>query len=170
MRNFIWLCMLFASASYATCEYRLPEAISANWQMKGSGTLTYWGFDVYNAALLLPANKHFSEKEPFALALCYRYDINGSDIIDKTISSLIDLQMLDEKDDESARKQLAFFPSVKEGDTLTGVYQSLGTATIFHNGKQVGELSKPLAAHFFQIWLNENTEAPDLRKNLLGKL
>lgn len=170
MRSLLWLLMLCATTSYANCEYRLPDTLSSSWKIKGSGTLNYWGFDVYNAALLLPANKDFSEKEPFALALCYRYDIKGSDIVDKTISSLIDLQMLDEKDDAPVRQQLAFFPSVKEGDTLTGVYQSLGTATIFLNGQQVGELSKPLATHFFQIWLNENTEAPDLRKNLLGKL
>lgn len=154
----------------AQCAYQLPASISHTWQPLGQGTLHYWGFSIYDAALWLPPQQAFSAEQPFSLSLCYRREIEGSDIVKQTIKELDTINVATTEQKEAMQRALAFFPTVKNGDTLTGIYNPTTNTQFYFNGRLVGELTPALGALFFQIWLHENTSAPHLREQLLGHM
>lgn len=173
MRNMtkiaIALLMLSISANVmAQCSYQLPESVARTWQPTGQGTLHYWGFSIYDAALWLPSKQSFSTEQPFALSLCYHRKFEGSDIVKQTIKELDTIKLASTEQKAEMQRALAFFPTVKKGDTLTGVYNPIINTRFYFNGRFAGEITPTLGALFFQIWLHENTSAPQLREKLLG--
>lgn len=62
-----------------------------------------------------------------------------------------------------------FFPSVKSGDKLTGIYLPKVGVRFFFNGKLISEYNDTAFGEaFFAIWLDESAKKPDLRRALLG--
>ena len=57
---------------------------------------------------------------------------------------------------------------MKDGDTVTALYQPGQPVKIFHNGAPTGEIAdKGFAEPFFGIWLSPESSAPSLRAHLL---
>ena len=141
--------------------------------LSGSGKFTYWGFHVYDAWLWVGA-RGLDPKildQPFALVLRYARDFSGKDIADRSAEEIAKLGI------GSAAQQAAWaawmqanIPNVKEGDTLTGLYQPDGGLTLLLNGKRVAANEDPsFARAFFSIWLDERTTGPALRAALLQR-
>jgi hypothetical protein len=142
----------------------LPEA-----RPVGQGTLRWFGLHVYDARLYV-SGEGLRLDAPFALALRYARDFEGTRIAESSADEMRRLGFGDEADQRRWREAMrALFPDVKRGDELTGVSLPGRGAVFFHNGRRVGTIDDAaFAAAFFAIWLDPRTRAADLRRELLG--
>jgi hypothetical protein len=168
--------VLVAAASAAAVEdSREPgshiRALLPKAQMVGAGHYTWFGFQVYGAALFAD-NARYVEGAPFALELTYARDFKGAAIADRSIDEIRKLGMGDEAELEKWLRVLTgLIPDVRRGDTLTGVAANGRPAHFFHNGKPLGAIAdERLRQAFFAIWLDPRTSAPGLRSRLIGSM
>lgn len=140
-----------------------------NPQMVGKGRLSVMFWDVYDAALFAPDGR-WQEKQPFALTLSYLRDIEGRKIADRSAEEIRRLGFDDEVKLATWHNQMRrIFPDVEEDTTLTGIYTPSGETIFYHEDKEAGRISDPeFGRYFFNIWLSDETSAPDLRAKLLG--
>lgn len=160
------LTVLSAVPTYAIDHLRtyVPGA-----QKVGEGRLTYLLWDVYDAALYAPRGK-WSHDKPFALRLSYLRPIKGKKIADRSAEEIRGQGFTDEIKIAAWHAQMKkIFPDVNEGVSLTGVYTQMGETVFYRNNTEIGRIKDPeFSKVFFDIWLNEKTTAPDLRRKLLG--
>lgn len=135
----------------------------------GEGRLTYFIWDVYDAALYAPQGA-WAENTPFALQLSYLIGIKGKKIADRSIEEMRKQGFYDEIKLAAWQTQMRnIFPDVSEGVDLTGVQTQSGDTVFYKDNVEVGRINDPeFSKAFFGIWLDENTSAPDLRRKLLG--
>ena len=169
MRKFLCLVfVLFSSVAYAAHDAIESSIPSAEVVGKGRLSLVFW--DVYDATLYAPQGK-WDAKKPMALSIHYFREIEGKDIVDRSIGEMRKQGFSDEAKLAKWQKEMAaFFPQVKNGDELMGVYIP-GKPTQFYLGeKRIGTIKDgDFGEHFFAIWLSEKTSEPKLRKQLLGE-
>ncbi|MBX9834012.1 MAG: chalcone isomerase family protein [Burkholderiaceae bacterium] len=181
---FAALALLCGQASFAQSAAPRPAASAPaiapvelatygpNWHAKGSGTLRFFGFKAYDAALWLPgADAAFSFARPFALDIRYATAIKGRDIAN---TSLIELQRISTSSPEQilawSKWMETLFVDVKSGDQLVGVHLPGEGVRFFLNGKLLGESADPAFSEaFFKIWLDPKTKRPELRAALLAQ-
>lgn len=143
----------------------VPEARAA-----GQGRLRWFGLHIYDARLYV-SGQGFRQTAPFALALRYARELDGTRIADTSLDEMRRLGFGDEADHRRWREAMrTLFPDIKRGDELTGVALPGRGAVFFHNGRRIGEVDDPeFAQAFFAIWLDPRTRATDLRRELLGE-
>jgi hypothetical protein len=159
---------------------KLPEAeqqVNPLLQPMGHGKLTWFFIDVYYAKLWVENGRNWSLDAPFALGLHYLRSIEGKDLVTTTLSEMERqasesgaLSNLSPKDMKNwARKLEEIFPSVAIGDEIVAYYLPKEDVTRFyHNGQKRGEIAgRDFAERFFDIWLGELTQVPNLRETLL---
>ena len=160
------LALLGITPAYALDHIRtyVPAA-----QKVGKGRLTYLFWDVYDATLYAPQGS-WQEGQPFALQLSYLREIEGKKIADRSVEEMRNQGIKDEVKLATWHAQMRkIFPNVDEGVRLTGVYTEKGETVFYKNDREVGRINDPeFSKAFFDIWLNEKTSAPDLRRKLLG--
>jgi len=139
----------------------------------GSGTYTYWGFDVYQAGLWVEPgfDPAALARLRYVLELHYLRAFKGRDIAQR---SLDEMRRIGSFTDEQASAWLqamqTAFPDVAAGDRLMGVHLPGRGAQFYANGRPTAEVADPeFARLFFGIWLSEKTSAPKLRQALLGQ-
>lgn len=138
----------------------------------GSGTYTYWGFDIYQASLWVAPDFDAAAlaRQSYALELHYLRSFKGRDIAQRSIDEMRRLAPFG--DEQALRwRQLMqeAFPDVAAGDRLMGVHLPGRGAQFYANGRLKAEVADPAFAQlFFGIWLSEQTSAPKLRQALLG--
>ena len=161
---------LFPGNAQANAMEHIKEQIP-NAEKVGEGRLHYLFWDIYDAELFAPQGK-LQDGKPLALHLSYLRNITGKKIADRSLDEMRDQGIYDEATLASWHAQmLDIFPDVEKGKTLTGVYTAKGETVFYANGLEIGRISDPqFSAAFFDIWLNENTSSPDLRRKLLGAL
>ncbi len=165
-----------AAVPAGTASNALPPAVLAQAAAElvpmGRGRLTYWGFEVYEAALWAPRGSRATSfaSQPFVLELTYLRNFSGDDISRVSLKEMRRHGDITAAQGERWQAQLAAaLPDVRRGDRLAGVYRPGQGATFFHNGRLAGEVADPQFARlFFAIWLGEATSAPDLRQALLA--
>lgn len=142
----------------------VPEA-----QKVGEGRLSYLFWDVYDATLYAPEGE-WQVDRPFALQLSYLREIEGKKIADRSVEEIREQGFTDEVKLATWHAQMRkIFPNVDKGMTLTGVYTGNGETVFYHDNEEVGRIkSSEFSRAFFNIWLSEDTSAPDLRRKLLG--
>lgn len=148
----------------AGIEEKLPEL-----SLAGAGEFSVMFWDIYTAALWAPGGEYSSE-EPHVLALRYARDFDGGDIAERSIQEIRGLRLgSSEQHDAWLESMRALFPDVVAGDQLTGLHLPGEKAVFYRNNQRLGEIMDAgFARAFFAIWLDENTAAPDLRRQLLG--
>lgn len=158
--------LLFVSAS-ALARLPLPDA--ERWQVQGSGEMRWFGFAIYDAKLWR-SGEQWQGDAPYALELTYRRDISAAQLVKTSIDEIVRLGERDEQRLSRWRTALEkVFPSVRDGDTIIGVYDPGRGARFYYNGKPSGRIDDAeLAAAFFAIWLDPRTRAPELRQRLLA--
>ncbi len=136
----------------------------------GKGRLSVMFWDVYDAALFAPGGQWRAEG-PFALSLTYLRDIRGRAIADRSAEEIRKLGFGDEVTLATWHNQMrGIFPDVAEGTTLTGVYTEDGESIFYHDDQEIGRVRDPaFGRYFFNIWLDPQTSAPELRARLLGQ-
>lgn len=144
----------------------IPEA-----EKVGEGRLTYLLWDVYDATLYASEGA-WKEDSPFALELIYLREIKGKKIADRSIEEMRNQGITDEIKLATWHTQMSeIFPDVDKGIGLTGIQTDDGTTVFYQDQKELGRIEdKEFSKAFFDIWLSENTSAPDLRRKLLGSL
>lgn len=153
-----------APAPPADIEEKLPGL-----SLAGAGEFSVLFWDVYTAALWAPNGK-YSPDEAHVLVLRYARDFDGGDIAERSIREIRDLELGSNEQHETwLEKMHALFPDVTEGDQLSGLHLPGKKAVFYRNNQYIGEIADAgFARAFFAIWLDENTAAPDLRRQLLG--
>jgi hypothetical protein len=156
-----------------TPEPALGTALQGK-QMLSTARLRVWGFEVYDASLWTSNDFDGSRyaQQDFALELRYLREFKGSDIAERSIN---EMRELDTVAPEQAERWLAamrrLFPDVKRGDRITGVHMPGRGAAFYLNGQALGELAdERFSRLFFGIWLSPKTSQPDMRETLLRQL
>lgn len=160
--------MLLASPAFAAddCIVRnVPHAV-----VSGSGKGTRLVFHVYDATLYAPDGV-YNAKKPFALKLTYRMNFKGADIADESVRQMRHLGMNDDPTLAQWHEDMEkIFPDVKPGDSLTGIHLANDQTLFCHGGREIGHVNdKAFGHYFFGIWLDDKSEDPALRDNLLKK-
>ena len=138
----------------------------------GTGRLTVWGFQVYDARLW--AQPGFSaasyDRAPLALEVSYLRAFKAQEVAERSIKEIRRSKPV--SDAQASRwiaDMLRVIPDVRKGDRVLGVHQPGVGAAFWVNGKNTGEVQDAeFARLFFGIWLSPNTSEPKLREALLA--
>lgn len=145
----------------------LPSA-----QLRGRGTLRFFGLPVYEARLWTVAGfePERYHSHAFGLELQYARKLDGPAIAERSIAEMRRVGSFSEAQSRQWLEAMTrAFPSVQADDRLTGLYAP-GEATRFYfNGRPTATVNDPeFGRLFFGIWLAAKTSSPALRLSLLG--
>ena len=135
----------------------------------GEAQLKVMFWKIYDAKLAAP-NGEWKNDSPFALSLTYLRDFDGEEIASRSIDEMRDIGYADEVLLAKWYEQMrSVFPNVKEGENITGVMSSDQYTHFYYDGNLIGSIEdESFGQAFFDIWLNEKTSEPKMRKQLLG--
>ena len=145
----------------------LPKA-----QRIGTGRLTVWGFQVYDARLWAQPGFRVAnfDSAPLALELSYLRAFKAEEVAERSIKEMRRSRPV--SDAQASRwmaNLLRVIPDIRTGDRVMGVHRPGVGAAFWVNGKNTGEvLDAEFAKLFFGIWLSPNTSEPKLRDALLA--
>lgn len=148
------------------------EKTVAKWvpdpQIVGSGRLTFWGFEIYDATLYAPQGQ-WSPTNAFALKLSYLRPFSGDAIAQRSVSEIKRLGAPSPVQiAQWQTEMMTIFPDVRAGDVLIGVNIPNTGARFYNENQFLGEITDPeFAKWFFGIWLSPDTRVSDLRRDLL---
>jgi hypothetical protein len=181
LRNFAILCIaapaIFYWAGSAIASQDMPSkppevAEISNARSVGSGRLTVWGFQVYDARLWAPPefSAESYERRSFALEINYLRSFDNGVIAERSLKEMRGISSMSEQQAAQWLGQMRkIFPDIAKGDRLVGVHKPGEGAVFSFNGKPVGDILDPeFSRLFFGIWLSPQTSAPQLRRELLG--
>ena len=142
-------------------------------RLLGSGTLRFFGLQVYDARLWVGPrfDADAPAAAPLGLELEYARALAGHRIAER---SLVEMKRVDGIGPEQAERWLeamrSLFPDVQPGDRLTAINRP-GEGLHFHlNATPIGALREvEFARRFIAIWLGPQTSEPALRRLLLGR-
>jgi len=141
---------------------RIPSA-----QLVGSARMTYMMWDVYDAALYVPA-RSTTLAPPFALSLTYLREISARQIADRAIEEMRqqghrnELQLA-----EWHSRMTGLFPNVGPGTNLTGMAMASGETMFFHDNQLLGVVpDAEFTSAFFNIWLGPRSSDEGMRTRL----
>ncbi|GLR71142.1 chalcone isomerase family protein [Agaribacter marinus] len=162
---FIVFILLFSQGADAKAYVKYIEAP----QTVGKTRLEVLFWDIYDAELIAPSGDWSTEK-PFALRLTYLRDFEGKDIASRSVDEMRELGMQDERKLAKWFQQMQrIFPDVKEGNSITGIYNESQHSVFYFDDEKVGVVEDPeFSKWFFDIWLSEQSSEPKMRKQLLG--
>ena len=167
-RALLFGCLLLAGTAHA--DLRLPEPQGL--QQVGTGSLRWFGFDVYQASTWATTRslpQDGSVPLPFALQIVYARAISAADLTAATEDAWQDLDLLDDQAKSWLPQLRQLWPDVKPGDSLVMLIEQNSNAVFYYNGQRLGDIADPLfGARFAAIWLHPNSSEPALRKQLLG--
>ncbi len=172
MLRYIFALLIFVSVPSFASDGGAPSYVKKYFNDAapvGAGRLNYMFFSVYDATLYAPKGR-FDGGNKFALSLKYLRSIEGRAIADASADQMRKQGFKDEiKLAQWHDQMVKIFPNVDDKTILTGLNVPGHGAKFYKNGKFVGEIKDPkFSKHFFDIWLGQNTTAPDLRRSLLG--
>ncbi len=144
----------------------LPDhLISAT--LQGSGRLTWWGLNVYDASFYRVGSLSSPE---FALDLRYQKSFSGRSIANRSVEEMKKIGVPDTQAALWGRELTTFLPNVESGQTLTAIYSPKQGTVFYHEGKKIAQISgSEFPKAFFGIWLDPKTSVPKLRSDLLGQ-
>lgn len=144
--------------------------------LRGSGTMRFWGLEVYTARLWVGAGfepERYAQY-PLALELAYARRFSARQIAQRSLQEMKRQQPIPEATEADWTEQLArTLPDVKPGDRLLGLHRPQQGAAFWRRGapalQPLGRVEDArFSALFFGIWLSTATSEPALRAALLG--
>lgn len=161
MKVFIFIICLYST--YVT-------AAATGLPLRGQGDYKWLFLHIYEAKLWAEQGDNIYSR-PLLLELKYSRNFKGKDIVEQSIKELTNAGS-PKLDKENWRERLLkIFPDVKEGDVIQAKYDpENGVVFSLNLTKELGRISDLQSSKtFLDIWLGENTSAPELRRILLGQ-
>ena len=157
-----------ASDLPAELKNSLPQG-----RLIGKARLKFWGFEVYDARLWVPAGfnpARFSDF-PLALELAYLREFKAEDIAERSLKEMRRTQPIGEGQAAQWKaNMLRVIPDVRRGDRITGLHRPGEGAAFWVNGQASGEIrDAEFSRLFFGIWLSPKTSELPMRTSLLGE-
>jgi len=169
-----------APSAHATSPAPAPAPVALvsalqSARLAGEGELRFLGFRVYTARLWVHGNARNTAdllQQPLALELRYLRNLSGETIVEGSDKEIARLGFGDAAQRTRWSSQMArVFPSVKEGDRLTGLFDPARGVRFFHNDQPIGAIDDAEFGRAFpSIWLDERTQAPSLRQSVMQRL
>lgn len=170
-RRALCLAALALTLPFAALSNTLDSALETT-QPVGAARLKVWGFEVYDAKLRADPgfNATAFDRHRFALELGYLRGFKGTDIAERSIGEMRDIEPLSAEQATRWQQGMArLFPDVQKGDRITGLHLPGQAARFYLNGRLLGDISDPdFSRRFFGIWLSPQTSQPRMREQLLG--
>lgn len=179
--SFMFLLMLIAGQGHAAerclkevCVPEIREIAGTRAELKGLEKFSYWGFDLYKAALYAPSGVNTIEgvlgDTPKSLVLYYSRKIRNDQIVkggDHNIRKNPDNKM---PALEPRLAQInAAYQNVDKGDRYELLYEpGKGTTLLFNDVPKVTVPGVDFQKAYFGIWLSRYPISEDLRDKLLG--
>jgi len=143
----------------------------------GSGELTWFGLDVYEARLFNGGGPFagIESDGPVALQITYRRDISREKLVETTRKEWRRLEddlglPAAERVNEWLAEIDAIWPDVTPGDKITALVEPSGPTQFFGNDGLLGTVPDPaFGPAFLGIWLHPETKVERLRAQLLGE-
>jgi hypothetical protein len=143
----------------------------------GSGELTWFGLQVYDARLLSgsPEFTGLNGAEPLALEITYRRKISSDRLVESTAKEWRRLQDELGLPGTERRQQwlgavATIWPDVAPGDRIIARYEPGGPTIFYGNDGLLGVVDDPeFGPAFLGIWLHPETRDTSLRAALLGE-
>lgn len=163
---FFVILLLFTSPSVAN---EVAQKYITNVEQVGTGRLSVFLWDVYDATLYAPRGK-WDPNMSYALSIHYFHAIEGADIAKRSVEEIQKQGFSDTTKLTSWYEQMrGIFPDVKSGSELTAVFTDQKSTVFYSDGKLIGSIKDiEFGALFSDIWLSEKTSEPELRRKLLG--
>ena len=144
--------------------------ISANAaDYKNVGKAEYYKllWHVYTIELSTPDGT-YKEGLPLRLTLTYHMELSGKDIAARSAEEIRKEGFANEAKLKQWQAEMEkIFPDVKDGTTLTGIYEANGETVFISGGKNIGTIKdKEFGVKFFGIWLSPNSSDPEMTKKL----
>lgn len=143
-------------------------------QPVGTGTLHWFGFDIYDATLWTRDGTFANSfTEPVAFTLAYRRSLSRDRLISITRRGWSELELANaEQQDRWAASLKSIWVDVVRGSTLTTIALPGGETRFYDDTRLLGRIDDPaFGPAFLQIWVGErtaNTALGSLRTQLLG--
>lgn len=170
-------CAGLASFSCASAQPLALSELGEEWQklpLRGQGIFRFWGLEIYEASLWLPAEAGTSwSAHRLVLSLQYRRNFSAQDIAQRSLQEMLRQGPLADALAQQWQRQLTeALSDVRPGERLTAVYDPHKGLRFWHHAQRSrvsGQIDDRALAHkFLGIWLSESTSAPALRQALLG--
>jgi hypothetical protein len=162
---------LSAALAFA-CLAGTAPADTTGLQAAGSGRLTWFGIQAYDATLWVAPGFRRAEFERHAMGLELKYlrDFSARDIARRSLDEMRRAGPIAPADAQRWQEQLQqVLPDVRAGDRILGLHRPGRGASFLVNGRTAGEITDPaFSARFFGIWLAPATSEPKLREALLA--
>lgn len=176
MRPLEWLCRfgaLVTAACLLVCAAPARAGCLGDVEpshLVGAGRLCLFGFCLYDAQLWGDGAPD-SFTLPFALRLTYRVHVKRARLVSTGLDEMRRLAVSPISDSVLSvwRKDMEQgLRDVAPGDTLCAVFLPRQGVRFYANGEPTAEIADPAFARaFFGIWLDTDSRAPALRKQLL---
>lgn len=175
---FGWMVLLGAlhlSSAALAAPSGVPQAVQTaipNARLAGEGDFRWLGLKIYRAQMWV-GEQGYQINAPygarFALELQYARTLYGNKIAQSSIDEMQKLGLGSPAQHQAWLADMEkLFPDVTEGSRITGVYLPDTGAGFYLDGKPLGTVRDPeFGRAFFAIWLDPQTSAPGLRKDLL---
>lgn len=139
-------------------------------QLVGKGKLKVLFWDIYNAELYTADGRYEETQYPIALKLQYLRDFSKKDLIKETEKQWKKLGFNDKDKIATWLTTLdTMWQDVNENDAITLYIDAERSSYFYFNHAQLGKINDPeFARAFLDIWLSENTSAPEVRKKLIS--
>ena len=150
----------------------LPPSLTAEGftaQRVGAGTLSWLGFDIYDAALWTPDGtfEDSFDAEPVVFTLWYRRSFDRARLVDITRTAWRELQLANEEQQQRWSTELAgIWIDVRRGSNMTTLVLPSGETRFYDANKLLGRIEDPeFGPAFLRIWLDRR-----VTKTALGRL
>jgi hypothetical protein len=161
-----------SAAVLLACAASAAPADTSGLQPAGSGRLTWFGIQAYEAKLWVAPGFRRAEFDRHALALELNYlrDFSARDIARRSVDEMRRAGPIAAADAQRWQEQLQqVLPDVRAGDRILGLHRPGRGASFLVNGRAAGEIADAnFSARFFGIWLAPVTSEPKLRDALLA--
>jgi Chalcone isomerase-like len=179
MRIAVLACVLGTGAASAASPSPLPQPLIAEGfsaQRVGAGTLKWFGFEIYDAALWTPDGTFANtfSAEPVAFTLWYRRGFSRERLIEITRSAWTELRLANAEQQQRWSEQLAgIWLDVRKGSNMTTLVLPNGETRFYDSQRLLGRVEDPaFGPAFLMIWLDArvaDTGLGELRASLLNQ-
>ena len=144
-----------------------PFQIFPNLEKVGSSDYGVLFIDVYDIDLY----QDKENKDVDMLHLKYHMDLSAQRRINSLLKDMAKMPSLEKAPFKAWETQMqAFFPDVKDGDTITILRTPEGAAQFYYNDGLRAEIKDTVYTNaFFSVWLGEESPLKKIHKKLLKK-